>query len=192
MITVRPANEASWADLETVLGPARCHGGQCYCQRFKIPGRQWGAVSDAERADRLHAQISSDPTTGLVAFLDGEPVGWCSVEPRTAYPNLLTSRVPWTGRAEDKTDDGVWVVACLVVRMGFRRRGISGVLAAAAVDFARERGARALEAYAMITEPGREITWGELHVGSVGIFADAGFVEVSRPSKRRVVLRVDY
>jgi GNAT superfamily N-acetyltransferase len=40
----------------------------------------------------------------------------------------------------------------------FRRRGISRALARAAVDFARERGARALEGYPMITEPGQEIT----------------------------------
>jgi GNAT superfamily N-acetyltransferase len=192
MITVVPANEAPWEDLEAVLGPTRCHGGACYCQRFKISWGQWAATSDAERADRLYAQTRGEPTTGLVAYLDGQPVGWCSVEPRTAYPNLRTSRVVWPGRHEDKADDSVWVVACLIVRVEFRRRGISGELAAAAVDFARARGARALEAYAMITEPGRTITWGELHVGSVGIFADAGFVEVSRPSKRRVVMRIDF
>ena len=53
-------------------------------------------------------------------------------------------------------------------------------------------GARALEAYAMITQPGKEITWGELHVGARQVFAEAGFTEVSRPSARRVVMRVDF
>ena len=55
-----------------------------------------------------------------------------------------------------------------------------------------KRGARALEGYPMITEPGREITWGELHVGSRSIFAAAGFTEVSRPTLRRVVMRIDF
>jgi hypothetical protein len=54
------------------------------------------------------------------------------------------------------------------------------------------RGARALEGYPMITEPGKEITWGELHVGSRSIFAGAGFAEVSRPTRRRVVMRIDF
>jgi hypothetical protein len=76
--------------------------------------------------------------------------------------------------------------------MGFRRRGVRRGLARAAVDFARERGARALEGYPMITEPGKEITWGELHVGSRSSFAAAGFAEVSRPSLRRVVMRIDF
>jgi hypothetical protein len=61
-----------------------------------------------------------------------------------------------------------------------------------AVDFARERGARALEAYPMITHPGKEITWGEVHVGPRQVFADAGFEEVSRPTVRRAVMRIDF
>ncbi|MGH2819670.1 MAG: hypothetical protein ACRDJ5_03340 [Actinomycetota bacterium] len=44
----------------------------------------------------------------------------------------------------------------------------------------------------MITEPGQEITWRELNVGSRSIFADAGFTEVSRPTLRRVVMRIDF
>jgi hypothetical protein len=59
-------------------------------------------------------------------------------------------------------------------------------------QFARERDARALEAYPMTTPPGKEITWGELHVGSRLVFAGAGFAEVSHPSPRRVVMRIDF
>ena len=61
----------------------------------------------------------------------------------------------------------------------------------AAVDFARERGARALEGYPMIPERGKDVPWGELHVGHASIFAAAGFSEVSRPTLRRAVMRVD-
>ncbi len=60
------------------------------------------------------------------------------------------------------------------------------------MNFARERGAKALEGYAMITEPGKEITWGELHVGALSVLEEAGLRPVSRPSKRRVVLRIDF
>ena len=40
-----------------------------------------------------------------------------------AYPKLRTSRVPWSGRDEDKDDDGIWAVTCLVVRKGYRGSG---------------------------------------------------------------------
>lgn len=130
-------------------------------------------------------------TSGLLAYVDREPAAWVAVEPRMAYPKLRTSRVPWTGRAEDKDDQGVWAVTCFVVRKEYRGRGLTYPLAEATIAHARERGARALEAYPMITEPGREVTWGELHVGARQVFDDAGFHEVSRPTVRRVVMRVD-
>lgn len=189
-----PANEASWADIKAVFG-TRGDAAQCWCQRYK----SWDIWSDLPRevlADRLYDDTScGDPsaerTSGFVTYLDGEPVGWCAVEPRTAYPRLLRMPIPWKGRTEDKTDDGVWAVTCFVVRVGYRRRGLSGAMAAAAVDFARSRGARVLEAYPMITTPGKEITWGELHVGSRSVFARAGFTEVTHPTLRRVVMRLE-
>ena len=131
-------------------------------------------------------------TSGLVAYVDGEPAGWVAVEPRTAYPKLRTTRIPWAGRQEDKDDDDVWAVTCLVVRKGFRRRGLTYHLAAATIDYARSRGARAVEAYPMITEPGKVITWGELHVGARQAFEEAGFKEITHPTKRRFVMRVDF
>lgn len=195
-LTIVPADEASWDDLRAIFGTTD-YPGKCQCQRYKIRGDQWGSVPGAERAERLREQTGCDnpqarSTSGLVAYLDGEPVGWCAVEPRTAYPRLLSTRTPWTGRSEDKSDDGVWAVTCFVTRKGFRKRGITYALAHATVGFARDRGARALEGYAMLTQPGKEITWGELHVGSREVFADAGFAEVSRPSPRRAVMRVDF
>lgn len=155
------------------------------------------SVSDAGRRVRLREQTNcenseAETTTGLVAYLDGEPVGWVAVEPRTAYPRLRWIRTVWTGRQEDTADDGVWAVTCFVTRKGYRRRGISYALAAATVGYARDHGARDLAAYPMITRPGEEITWGELYVGSRQVFAEAGFTEVSHPSPRRVVMRLEF
>jgi len=195
-ISVEPANKASWDDLQTVFGD-RGEPSRCQCQWFKILHAQWRSVPVDELSERLREQTgcgnpAAPTTSGLVAYLDGEPAGWCAVEPRTAYPRLLSARVPWTGRSEDKADDGVWAVTCFVTRTGFRRRGVSRTLVRAAVDFARERGARAIEGYPMVTRPGEKLGWGELYVGSRGIFADAGFTEVSRPTDRRVVMRIDF
>ncbi|HTJ39660.1 MAG TPA: GNAT family N-acetyltransferase [Dactylosporangium sp.] len=192
VISVVPANEASWDDLCAIFGE-RGEPFRCRCQYFKIPSAEWDATPVSERAERLREQTRAPSTSGLVAYLDGEPAGWCAVEPRTAYPRLRTARVPWAGRDEDRADPGVWAVACFVTRTGFRRRGVSRALAAAAVDFARRRGATALEGYPIVKEPGQEFAWiGELYVGTHTAFADAGFAEVSRPTARRAVMRVDF
>ncbi len=193
-LTIVPANEASWEDLQAIFG-TRGDPSRCFCQRYKMaPGESWASVGAEELAARLREQTecgnpSSSTTSGLVAYLDGEPVGWCAVEPRPAYPRMLRNvRVPWEGRTEDKDDEGVWAVTCFVTRAGFRKRGISHALARAAVDFARERGARALEGYPITT---KDVILSELHVGTVGAFEAAGFTEVSRPTLRRVVMRID-
>jgi GNAT superfamily N-acetyltransferase len=162
------------------------------------PGEFWASAGAEELAARLRAQTDSGhpesgTTSGLLAYLVGEPVGGCAIAPRSDHPRLLLkTRVPWEGRAEDKTDDGVWAVTCFVTRVGFRRRGISRALARATVEFARTRGARAVEGYPMVTHPGQEITWGELHVGARSIFEHAGFTQVSSPTPRRVVMRIDF
>ncbi len=44
----------------------------------------------------------------------------------------------------------------------------------------------------MLVEPGEEITWGENNVGVRSIFANAGFEEISHPTLRRVVMRIDF
>jgi GNAT superfamily N-acetyltransferase len=193
--TIVPANEASWDDLVAIFGTT--DAGRCQCQRFKVVGWIWRDSTQPERTARLRAQTacgnpSSAVTSGLVVYVDGEPAGWVAVEPRTAYPKLRTLRVPWTGRNEDKDDDGVWAVTCFVVRKGYRGRGLTYALAEATIDFAREHGARALEAYSMITHPGKEITWGELHVGARQVFEEAGFTEVCHPTPRRVIMRIDF
>ncbi|MBA2455676.1 MAG: GNAT family N-acetyltransferase [Nocardioidaceae bacterium] len=193
-ISVVPANEASWEDLQTVFG-TRGEASRCQCQRYKLrPRESFASFPAEERAHRLREQTDSGhpesgTTSGLVAYLDGEPVGWCAVEPRIAYAGLVrNNRVPWASRAEDKTDDSVWAVTCFFTRVGFRKHGVSRALARAAVDFARERGARAIEGYPMTT---KNVISEELHVGTEGAFAGAGFTEVSRPTLRRVVMRVD-
>jgi GNAT superfamily N-acetyltransferase len=195
-LTVVPANEASWEDLRDIFGTAD-YAARCRCQRFKVLGWIWRDSTLEERTAMLQAQTAcGDPdaeeTSGLVAYVDDEPAGWVAVEPRTEYPKLRTSRVPWKGRDEDKDDDGVWAVTCFVVRKGYRGRGLTYPLARATIDFARGRGARALEAYPMITQPGKVITWGEVHVGARQVFEDAGFKEVSSPTVRRVVMRIDF
>ena len=75
-----------------------------------------------------------------------------------------------------------------MTRVGFRRRGITHALVRAAVDFARERGARAIEGYPTIT---KNVITEELHVGTEAAFTGAGFATVSRPTPRRAVMRLD-
>jgi GNAT superfamily N-acetyltransferase len=195
-LDIVPANEASWDDIAAIFGTTD-YPGRCQCQRFKIPGWIWRDSTQEQRTARHEAQTAcgnpaATATSGLVGYLGGQPAGWVAVEPRTAYPKLRTSRVVWAGRDEDRDDDRVWAVTCFTVRKGYRGRGLTYPLARAAVGYARQRGARALEAYPIVTQPGKEITWGEVHVGARQVFEEAGFTEITHPTARRVVMRIDF
>ena len=197
-LVIVPANDARCDDLQTVFG-TRGPAANCQCQRYKLRRREaFRRFPVEERVRRLREQTRcGDPaaaaTSGLVAYLDGEPVSWCAVEPRSAYGGLVrNNRVPWLGRSEDRADASVFAVTCVFVRAGFRHRGIGSALVRGAVDFARARGARAIEAYPMLTQAGQTITLDEIHVGSRSMFAAAGLAEVSRPTLRRVVMRIDF
>ncbi len=195
-VRVVPADQTSWDDLRAVVG-TRGAAALCWCQRYKLGrGESFGSTPREERAERMRLQAgcdgglaAGDVTSGLVAYSGDLPVGWCAVEPRPAYAGLVrVARVPWVGREEDRADPGVWAVTCLFVRAGHRRRGVSRALALEAVAHARRHGARAVEAYPMTTTAAIDE---ELHVGTVPTFAAAGMVVVSRPTPRRVVMRLE-
>lgn len=147
-----------------------------------------------ERALRLRVQTdcghpNAQATSGLIAYCDAEPVGWCAVEPRVAYEGLVRNqRVPWEGRDEVRADADVWAITCLLARPGNRRRGVGTALVHAAIDHAHQHGAHALEAYPMTTSAAIDE---ELHVGLLNMYLDAGMIEICRPTKRRAVVRID-
>lgn len=203
-LRIVPADQAAPEDFDALFG-GRGTGHRCRCQRYRLErGETFAGTPIEERAMRLLDQTragqsdasgTTSPattgpvTTGLVAYLGATPVGWAAVAPRSDYQGLRRAfTVPWQGRDEDRADASVWAITCLFVRAGHRRQGISRELAAAAVAFALEQGARAVEAYPITTTA---VIDEELHVGTVPTFEAAGLSEVAQPTKRRRVLRLD-
>ena len=190
-----PANEASWDDLQAVFG--RGGAATCQCQRIKLGDHVWFRMPVEERAHRLREETDcghpeADDSSGMVAYLDGEPVGWVAVEPRTNFRRLRGSPVPWSGRVEDPDDPDVWAIVCFAIRPGYRRQGLTRPLVTAAAHYARAHGAKAVEGYPMVPRPGQTVSWGEMNVGSRNAFVAAGFREASRPTTRRAVMRLEF
>jgi hypothetical protein len=129
-ISIAPANEASCDDLAANFG-TRGETAGCWCQRYKLQAREaFKHFPPAVRAERLRRQTNcghadASTTSGLAAYLGGEPVGWCAVEPRTAYEGPA-ARLPraLAGPHGGQADDSVWAVPCLLACAGYRRRGI--------------------------------------------------------------------
>ena len=131
----------------------------------------------AENRVDFRSIVRRGPPPGLLAFDGDTAVGWCQVTPRAALPYLdeYTRFGPLDPRP-------VWSVSCFFVRRGYREQGVSSALLAAAIRFAREAGAPALEAYPSTKDP----KW---YTGLASTFARAGFREVGGRSADRPVMR---
>ena len=186
-VTVSPASAALFDDIQTIFG-ARGQAARCQCQGYRMGWHAQHSDNVEGRRELLRDQVIEGH--GLVAHLDGEPVGWCSVAPRSDYTYLR--QTTWKGRSEDKADPGIWAATCFVTRAGFRHQGVSRALARGTVELAREHHAKAVEAYPMKPAPGKEVTWGEMHVGALSAFLAAGFRIVHVPSLRRAIVRYDF
>ncbi|MEL4318726.1 GNAT family N-acetyltransferase [Leifsonia sp. YIM 134122] len=147
------------------------------------------ADGDSDNASRNENDDGHDDGHGNASA--AEPVGWCAVEPRTAYDRLRTAEVV-KGSAEDEDDDSVWAITCFVVRVGHRRQGIGGELLQGAIEQAARLGARVIEGYPVDTAE-RKTSSAELYHGTLSQFVAAGFEVTSRPSPSRAVvtLRID-
>lgn len=193
-VRVMGADAAGFAALQEVFGTGG-PAARCQCQRYKLnPRESFSRQPAGLRAERLHEQVTGvgtdgATTCGLVAYVDDQPAGWCAVEPRRNYRGLVRNqKVPWQGRDEDRDDPTVWALTCLFVRCGQRRRGVSHALVLGAVAAARAGGAQVLEAYPMTTT---EALSDELHPGLLQTFLAVGFSEITRPTKRRAVVRLE-
>ncbi|WP_307807549.1 GNAT family N-acetyltransferase [Naasia sp. SYSU D00948] len=155
-----------------------------------MSGGQWRGSTREQCRDALREQAREAPGPGLVAYLGNERAGWCAVEPRANYERLRSSRVPRASPDSDFEDTSIWAITCLVVRVGFRRRGIARVLVRAAIEHARANGATVVEAYPVDTDERPDASAAELYHGTVSLFRAAGLEVAATPLPGRALMRL--
>ncbi|WP_394770392.1 GNAT family N-acetyltransferase [Lacisediminihabitans sp.] len=186
VIRVERADRVPWPDVEAALG----HGGNgstCWCQWAVNP--DYSTMSRDEKHDALRDELAAGQVASpLVAYVDGAAAGWCRIAPRTEQPRLAHLSVVRRGSVEPMDDGTVWAVTCFVVRREYRGRGLAHTLLEHAVSLARDNGARMIEGYPidLAERPGRPPN--TLYIGTVGLFAAAGFEVTARPTHGRAVM----
>jgi GNAT superfamily N-acetyltransferase len=170
-LTIHPATGERWADVVVLLGADGDRG--CWCQAWRGSENAFGRGEPGRNRMQLQSQMESGAfAPGLIAYLEGEPVGWCGLGPRAAMPRLRSSRtIPIVD------DVPVWSIGCFKIRVGFRRRGVARALLDAANAYARSMGAPAIEAYPIDPE-GQRVDVGFGFVGFTGMFEAAGYRRV--------------
>ena len=182
-LEIHPLTPDRWDDLVTLFDrPGDPKG--CWCMFYRVRSRDFERLWGKGARTAFRGVVSDGPPPGLLAYRDGVPVGWCAVAPREAYPRVLNSRVL------RPTDDAppCWAIVCFYVLRSERRGGVAAELLEAAVAFAAEHGAEAVEGYPKDTARARKHV-NEMVVGSRSMFAEAGFAEAARRSPTRPIMR---
>lgn len=184
-ISIQPLTPGRWDDLVTLFGPERGAHGGCWCMWWRMTTAVFEQASRADRRDDFRAIVESGTPTGVLAYAGKTAVGWCAVGPRDSLPKLMRSRV---AKPLEGDIDKVWMINCFFIDRGHREAGLMRTLIDGAVGYARENGARIVEACPV--EPARPLIWGEAFIGIASVFRQAGFDEVARRSPTRPLMRI--
>ncbi|MDN5200220.1 GNAT family N-acetyltransferase [Fulvivirgaceae bacterium BMA10] len=131
-----PVDQARWKDFEQLF---ESKGGPhyCWCMVWR-KSKKLESISDkSSKKAAIKDFTDNDIPIGILAYLDGEPIAWCSIAPRETHKKL----------SGDETKDGVWSLTCFFIKRAHRNQGLTYKLLQEAIKFARMNGAKYVEAY---------------------------------------------
>lgn len=176
-VEILPLTPARLPDLATLFA----QGGDpnwCWCASFRLRSLDFTKANPASNRRVLETAVRTTAkqqrAAGLIAYRDGEAIGWVSLGPRDDYERLAHSRI-----LAPVDDTPVWSIVCFVVGRKARRQGVASALLEAAVDYARDHGATTLEAYPVETDGGR-IPSANAYMGTLAMCERAGFEVIER------------
>jgi GNAT superfamily N-acetyltransferase len=142
----------------------------------------------SERKSELKRLVDAHIPVGIIAYLDDETIGWCSVAPKETHVRLkrFTSIC-----IEDHGN--TWSIVCFFLKRQLRGSGFTVSLIRAAVDYATAHGAEIVEAYPV--EPAWDVhgNWQPAKsyqfMGYSSSFLKAGFQDVTPAMSQRKIVQ---
>ncbi len=189
-IRVRPATAGVFDDVATMLGPKNPTSSVCWCLSHRLDSRTNQSLIGPARGEYMRELCGRDVAPGVLAYLDDVVVGWAAIAPRAQVPFARSRKIP------NVDELPVWSVWCVRVRPGYRRRGVARAVLRGAVDYARKRGAPAIEGYPVDNQR-QKVDLTMAYVGTRGLFESVGFTKVADTSSvsggfPRVVMRLHF
>ena len=176
---------ATFPDFERLFAPVKGCGG-CWCMYYRLEPERWRELQGDGRREALRGLVERGEAWGLLAYVEGEPVGWCTFGPRGHFPRLDRTKIC---RNLDNPD-GLWSLPCFFIARPWRGKGLSRLLLAEALAEMRKAGARIVEAYPVTTtRDGRRVQAEFAWTGPLRIYEEAGFKTVRTVNPLRPVVR---
>jgi len=185
-LTAKPLTPDRWPELEAVFQAKGCSVARgCWCMAYRQSGSREpppGRTRAAANRAALKALVDAGHPPGLIGYRGDLPIGWVSVGTRLEYARLQRSPV-----MKPVDEQPVWSIVCFVVPAEYRGQGVARSLLNAAVAYAKQQGARLVEAYP-VDRPGRSRD-DALWFGAKSMYDSAGFEEVARRKPQRPIVR---
>lgn len=175
---------ANWKKFEALMGEkGGC--GNCWCMFFRLPYKDFQENKPDGNKKMMRQLVNKGKPQGLIASMNNEPIGWIALAPREDYMKLENARV--FKRIDDKP---VWSITCFFIKKEFRHMGVSRQLIKGAIDFAKKKKIKILEAYPAIPYA-EKVPHPFLWVGVLSSFIKNGFTIVQQHSKSRAMVRIE-
>ena len=184
-VNVLPLTAERWMDLVSLFGEHGAQGG-CWCMWWRSRPKDYQKNAGERNEHAFKELVDAQQPVGLLAYIKGEAVGWCSVAPRE---QLIRVRTSATWRPVDELS--VWAISCFYINKEYRGRQIARQLLQNAIKYARKNGAIAVEGYpkdltnAMKPDKDRSV-----YFGTTKMFEEAGFEEVMRRHPSFPIMRI--
>ena len=187
-LRIQPLTPELIADFTALFGPqGACYG--CWCTYFRLRPKERQAMGGDEKREVMLDRIRNGPPPGLLAYDGGRPVGWMQIGPRADVPEWNNPGRVSTPLPDGPADDPrVWAISCFFFHAKTRGHGLSHPMLAAGIAFARQNGARLLEAAPM--DRAKQSKSVGLFVGSTSVFLKAGFRQVAAVKEGRPLMRL--
>jgi GNAT superfamily N-acetyltransferase len=172
--TVHEVDVTRWPDFERLF-EAKGSPKYCWCMAWRATPAEAKHSDNAQRKAAIASRVRDGVPIGLLGYIEDEPVAWCSIAPRTTYRTLVRN---------GSSDEGIWSIVCFFIVKQHRGEGLTRRMLAAAIEHARQQGAKVVEAY-----PVDEDSPSYRFMGFVPMFENAGFYEIGREGNRRHVMQ---
>jgi GNAT superfamily N-acetyltransferase len=181
-LIIHPAASDRWDDVVTLFGDNGAYS-NCWCTWWLYTNKEFEEAGKRKRRNLLQRMVETEEVPGLLAYADTLPIGWVAVGPRERYGRMMS---PHSRVFRPLDDEPSWVINCFYIADEWRGMGVATMLLEAAVRWARTNGATRIDAYPKEVPEDRPPD-SEMFTGSLQMFLDAGFRELTRMNDRPVV-----
>lgn len=183
-VEIRPLTPERWHDIERLFGKyGACEG--CWCMHWRLRNKDFKKRRNATNRSDFRKIVEQNRQPGLLAYVEEQPVGWCSIAPRREF----RERITYSHVFKPVDDKPVWSILCFYVHKDFRKRGVAKQLLKAAIEYACAHGAKTLEAFPK--DSAGRASDAEVYTGTVNLFQEFNFIEVRRRHPKRPIMRYE-